>query len=56
LSAIAVVAGSLIAWRLAAAGDSPQLIQAHLQFESLMEYRQQFPALREMRADYFRGI
>jgi omega-amidase len=40
---------------LAAAGDSPQLIQAHLQFESLVEYRQQFPALRDMRAEYFRG-
>jgi predicted amidohydrolase len=41
---------------LALAGESPQLIQAQLQFESLIEYRQQFPALRDMRAEYFHGI
>jgi predicted amidohydrolase len=38
---------------LAVAGESPQLVRADLQFESLMEYRQQFPVLRDMRADYF---
>jgi len=40
---------------LAAAGESPQLVQADLPFGSLAEYREQFPALRDMRAEYFGG-
>jgi len=38
---------------LAVAGESPQVVEAHLRIESLLEYRQQFPALRDMRAEYF---
>lgn len=41
---------------LAAAGESPQLVQADLQFEPLIDYRQQLPVLRDMRAEYFRGL
>jgi len=40
---------------LAAAGESAQLIQADLHIDSLLEYRQQFPALGDMRAEYFRA-
>ena len=39
---------------LAMAGESSQLIQADLQIDSLTQWRQKFPALRDMRAEYFR--
>jgi len=38
---------------LAMAGSDSQLIQADLDLESLIEYRQKFPALRDMRSDDF---
>ena len=41
---------------LAIAGESPQLIQANLQLETLTEYRQEFPVLRDLRPEYFRPI
>jgi omega-amidase len=41
---------------LAIAGESPQLIQANLQLETLTKYRQEFPALRDLRPEYFRAI
>ncbi len=41
---------------VAIAGESPQLIQANLLLETLTEYRQSFPALRDLRPEYFRVI
>jgi omega-amidase len=41
---------------LAAAGEGAQLIQANLQIEPLLEYREQFPALRDMREEYLGRI
>jgi predicted amidohydrolase len=41
---------------LAAAGEDAQLIEANLQIEPLLEYREQFPALRDMREEYLRRI
>jgi omega-amidase len=38
---------------LAIAGETPQLVQAQLQIEPLIEYRRQFPALGDMRSEYF---
>jgi len=38
---------------LSMAGEAPQIIQSQLQIESLLAYRRQFPALRDMRAEYF---
>jgi predicted amidohydrolase len=38
---------------LALAGQTPLIVQAQLSLEPLIEYRQQFPALRDMRDEYF---
>jgi len=37
---------------LAAGGEDAQLIEANLQIEPLLKYREQFPALRDMREEY----
>jgi predicted amidohydrolase len=40
---------------LALAGEGPDLIAANLQVEVLQKYREQYPFLRDMREEYFRG-
>jgi omega-amidase len=39
---------------LAAGSDREELVSARLELEPLLEYRRQFPALNDMRAEYFR--
>ena len=40
---------------LAAAGEGEQLLQAEIELAPLLEYRRQFPALADMRAEFFGG-
>jgi predicted amidohydrolase len=37
---------------LSIAGETPQIVQAGLDNDSLLEYRRQFPVLRDMRAEF----
>jgi predicted amidohydrolase len=41
---------------LSAGSEREELVVAHLELESLLEYRRQFPALIDMRAEYFRPL
>jgi hypothetical protein len=49
---LAGIPGTVRGGDLAAGGADAHLIEANLQIEPLLKYREQFPALRDMREEY----